>query len=151
MTHSNALLFHSKNSPKLNKFTMRIKKHLRDIEWNFLITTGSTNTNSTSKITNTTAKTKNRSENACRDSPLVAKPHSSGARNSRDILENFATITPINKKAPPKSTASVSITHHNQINISIGRNSFVPKKLRTFAPLACVGRRQFTHSSGARV
>ena len=125
---------------------MRIKKHLRDIEWNFLITTGSTNTSSTSKITNTTAKTKNRSENACRDSPLVAKPHSSGARNSRDILENFATITPINKKAPPKSTASVSITHHNQINISIARNSFLPKKLASHFCPSGLPRQETTHT-----
>jgi hypothetical protein len=84
-------LFHSKYSPTLKRKTTKLNPQRASKLKEGLNTMGRTNTNSTSKITNTTAKIKNRSDTGERVSFILLKPHSRGERYSRErasYLEN---------------------------------------------------------------
>jgi len=101
--HSKALLFHSKNSPALNKNTQKKKYNLEFTLVKRPVRNGTIKISSTSKITKITAKIKNRNETGWRVSSSEVNPHSRGDKNSRLNLFIFAKVKPIDKRIIPRA------------------------------------------------
>ena len=95
-------MFHSRYSPRLNRNTTKLKPQIASKLNEGLKTIGSTRTNSTSKITNTTAKIKNRKETGARVSFILLNPHSKGDKYSRDRASYFEKRRPSPKKSSLK-------------------------------------------------
>ena len=115
LTQSNALLFHSKYNPTLKKNTTNLNPQRASKLEEGLNTIGRTSTNSTSKITNTTAKIKNRNDTGERVSFILLKPHSRGDKYSRERASYLEKTKPSAK--------------NSKLRVALTRNRVPQKKI----------------------